>query len=297
MPFPIAAAMAAASVGSGIFGNLFNANQQKKANKAQMEFQREMYDRQRKDSLADWQMQADYNSPRAQMQRLKEAGLNPNMVYGSGADATMGDVRSSSPGSYNPQAPQFDSSFVPQSLSMMYDLQLKDAQKDNLAAARAVQEQDVLLKAAQIQKTLADTKSVDFDTKMKNDLKKINVNMAAQQLNKLTADVGNASTDLQLKTDTYQELKKTVVANAEKAQAEAKKALNEAGASNHLEKRVIQEIDNLKKDGDLKDFSIKLNKLGLTQSDPVYLRIVAALFGEERIKGLYNKFGRALDKF
>lgn len=31
-----------------------------------------------------WDMQNQYNDPKAQMQRLKTAGLNPNMVYGSG---------------------------------------------------------------------------------------------------------------------------------------------------------------------------------------------------------------------
>lgn len=34
--------------------------------------------------LAMWNMTNAYNSPASQMQRLKEAGLNPNLVYGSG---------------------------------------------------------------------------------------------------------------------------------------------------------------------------------------------------------------------
>lgn len=31
-----------------------------------------------------WKMQNEYNSPKAQMQRFKEAGLNPNLIYGKG---------------------------------------------------------------------------------------------------------------------------------------------------------------------------------------------------------------------
>uniref|UniRef100_A0AAU8B5V3 DNA pilot protein n=1 Tax=Dulem virus 90 TaxID=3145801 RepID=A0AAU8B5V3_9VIRU len=41
---------------------------------------------------AFWKANNDYNSPASQMQRLEEAGLNPNLVYGNGAathQATM----------------------------------------------------------------------------------------------------------------------------------------------------------------------------------------------------------------
>ena len=35
-----------------------------------------------------WNMQNEYNSPSAQVQRLKDAGLNPNLMYGNGSAAT-----------------------------------------------------------------------------------------------------------------------------------------------------------------------------------------------------------------
>ena len=41
-----------------------------------------MYDRQRADALADWNMQNQYNSPAEQMKRYKEAGLSPHLIYG-----------------------------------------------------------------------------------------------------------------------------------------------------------------------------------------------------------------------
>lgn len=34
-------------------------------------------------NLSMWSLENQYNSPTAQIQRLKEAGLNPNMIYGS----------------------------------------------------------------------------------------------------------------------------------------------------------------------------------------------------------------------
>lgn len=50
-----------------------------------------------------WNMQNQYNSPQAQMQRLQAAGLNPNMVYGTGVQAAG---QADAPARY--QAPQQD---------------------------------------------------------------------------------------------------------------------------------------------------------------------------------------------
>lgn len=47
-------------------------------------FTREMYQRQLQDQRENWRMMNEYNKPSAQMERLSEAGLNPNLVYGSG---------------------------------------------------------------------------------------------------------------------------------------------------------------------------------------------------------------------
>lgn len=50
------------------------------------------YETQKKDALEQWNRENAYNSPKQQMQRLKEAGLNPNLVYGKGADNISGQV-------------------------------------------------------------------------------------------------------------------------------------------------------------------------------------------------------------
>lgn len=265
----------AANAMGSFFGNIAAPFIQSKQNKENRKWQEDMYARQRADSLSDWQMQADYNSPRAQMQRLKEANLNPNLIYGNGADATMGSpVRASSTGSYSGEAPKIDFSSTTQGLNAIYDMRLKDAQIDNLAVAKSVQEQDVLLKAAQIQNTLQDVHTKDFDLKMKNDLKDINVDMAEQALLKATADQNIAWNQSEI-------ISKTSEDKIQQAKQEARKALNEANASEHLEKRVLQEIDNLKSTGDLMQFEKNLNRLGVTKGDNVFLRIMTTLFGKK----------------
>lgn len=44
-----------------------------------------------------WKMNNDYNTPAMQMERLKEAGLNPNLVYGSGSVAGNTSSQPSAP--------------------------------------------------------------------------------------------------------------------------------------------------------------------------------------------------------
>lgn len=77
-------------------------------NKKTREWNEKMYGRQREDALADWARSNQYNSPLSQMQRLREAGLNPHLVYGNGANNVSQPVRSTDVKGWNPQAPAFD---------------------------------------------------------------------------------------------------------------------------------------------------------------------------------------------
>lgn len=92
MPIPLDPAMVAAIANSGanIGQNVASGILQGAQNRATRKFAREQYDRQRQDNLADWTMQNEYNSPTSQMARLREAGLNPNLVYGNGAGGLQG---------------------------------------------------------------------------------------------------------------------------------------------------------------------------------------------------------------
>ena len=62
----------------------------------------DMYNLQRSNNLDFWNMQNAYNHPKMQMARLKEAGLNPMLVYGHGTVAgntagPIGSVSASTP--------------------------------------------------------------------------------------------------------------------------------------------------------------------------------------------------------
>lgn len=102
MPAEIAAAGIAAA------GQLLNSGIQGGMNTATRKWNEKMYGVQRKDALADWAMQNEYNSPLQQMARLKAAGLNPNLVYNNGATHSAQAVQKSDMKQWSPQAPQFD---------------------------------------------------------------------------------------------------------------------------------------------------------------------------------------------
>jgi len=108
--------------------------------------------------LADYQYSKDldmwnkgnlYNSPEEQMKRLKAAGLNPNLVYGSG---TVGNTTGTLP---KYQAPTADYSKLgsPVNLSgaldrlgVFLDLQAKKSGVDNLKADVDLKEQELVNK-------------------------------------------------------------------------------------------------------------------------------------------------------
>lgn len=69
---------------ASLFGSKHGADtsieQQMLANQGNMELAQYAFDK----NLEMWNMQNDYNTPYNQMSRLKEAGLNPNLMYGQG---------------------------------------------------------------------------------------------------------------------------------------------------------------------------------------------------------------------
>ena len=79
-----AIASAGSKVGDGIFGFL-GARKQRKHHER-------MVKRAEQHSLDMWRLQADYNNPANQMERLKDAGLNPHLVYGQPSANVAGSM-------------------------------------------------------------------------------------------------------------------------------------------------------------------------------------------------------------
>lgn len=74
-------------------------------NKKQRAWSEKMYQRQYDDNLALWNLQNEYNNPASQMQRYKDAGLSPHLVYGAGTAGTAANIDAPTPPSLDLQTP------------------------------------------------------------------------------------------------------------------------------------------------------------------------------------------------
>lgn len=131
MPFPLLVPLIMAGISAA--GTAINAIQQRKATKranaanlaiAEKGFQHD------KDMIA---AQNTYNDPKNQLSRYTGAGLNPNLIYGSGG-ASAGNQGSAA--SYNAPTmqPELGRIQIPDMISMYQDFELKKAQTDNVKA-------------------------------------------------------------------------------------------------------------------------------------------------------------------
>jgi len=257
------------------------------------------YKKVRADNLADWNMQNEYNSPQATMNRYKSAGLNPNLIYGQGTQSSA-PVRSDTVQSYNPKTPDY--SGVGLSLDAYFNAQIKQAQVDNLKAQNTIMLQDQALRAAQVtgqsiknaqgyintnylHDTLSDREGIVNATRagmqMRNDqaerLNPVLLESAAEHVRKIRADIdytlnqnerAAAMTAMNLKTG-----QQSLIESAERVLNYRMQRAKSGAEIDHIS----QAIENLKKDAQIKDWDIYLKDNGLNQNDPVFLRMLNRL--------------------
>lgn len=279
MPIPAAPIIAGAA---SVLGQGINAYSTGKMNKRAERFAIKSYNTQRRDTLADWNMQNEYNSPEAAMQRLRKAGLNPNLVYGDG-NAIQSAAPIKSPDgpatpNYRPQSLNF--SGIGEAALSFYDIQMKEAQTNNLKAQNTLLAQDAILKALQAIGMDTGNKKSKLDLDVATELKSTTVEAA-----KLATD-NLRKTGYQLEANTQSTLDANERANALQAptlQAAVERVLSiraERAKTNAERDKILQEIKNLKKDEKIKEYEIALNAQGISKSDPMWMRALTTLINK-----------------
>ena len=286
-PDPFSLGIAAVdTIANPLFAHLTNVKNRK--------FARESYKTQRQDALSDWKMQNEYNSPRAQMQRYQEAGLNPHLIYGQSNQG--GEVRSGSMNSANGSAPQSEAS---RNFLAAYQQRQVGAQTDLTQLAQDNMKADKNLKDAQTIATLKNANLTDVQiTKILQDMDfakgmyPIDVALKNQSLSK-----GSQEITLAWRKDFREAL--TMTGNL-KEQAERIATLGIGRKKTQADiDRIAQEIDLMKKDGTLKDFDIKWRAAGHNPGDPQVVKIWDEImnrlgFGGDH-KSLSDETGEAID--
>lgn len=128
---PVATAV---GVGGDIFSTMLGIEASNKMAKQNREWQ-----------LQQWRMENEYNSPAQQMQRLKAAGLNPNLLYGQISPGNASPVRMNDP---------YNSKVVAESLSKL------NFQGAALQVAKSAQELKALKLANREKQTEIEGKSI-----------------------------------------------------------------------------------------------------------------------------------------
>lgn len=282
MPFPVAAAIAG---GASLLGAGANAYAQGRTNKKTRQWNEKMYAKQNADNERFWHMQNEYNSPIQQMERLKEAGLNPNLVYGGAGNAgNAGDITSASPQSWNPRAPTFDMNAGIQAYNAFRQT---SATVDNLKQQNVVLQQDAVLKGTQAVKTLEDSKLTREQREQLEELKTYNLQAAEQNVENLKADIDVKRAGVLRTGFEIESIKQNTIYISNK---DAREAVLNSSSIDEIQQRirsmatqnlkteseireVEQRINNAQKDGTLKDLEIKMRSRGQTFNDPIWMRM------------------------
>lgn len=238
------------------------------ANRKTREWNEKILQQQRSWALEDWDRQNAYNSPAAQMQRYKEAGLNPMLIYGQ--TNTASPVRSTEAKQWNPQAVRVETGEL---LGKYMNVELGRQQIDNLKAQNAVLRADAILKAGTSAGQAITNAKSQLDLEMATELKNTSLEYARENLRKLMTEHG-------------------LVAN----QSKALHNRTEYEAELHPGEVVKQRLQNMVSQQDLKrleaitqseQYRVSVNRLdakladmGVRPSDPMWHRMIMTVINE-----------------
>lgn len=238
---------ASSIIGSGI--NFLSNNATNRSNAKLAKYQNDW-------NLAQWKRENEYNLPINQMQRLREAGLNPNLVYGGGATT----LSASSPKAERATMRPYTGWNLGGDSFVNAELGYQRLQKDNELADSQIQvnNQQKLESAQRIAESAARKAGMDFDLGLKKDLRQTQLDTALENLNQVRNS--NALSQKQQK-----------MMDLEIELMPLKKSMTQ---------KQIQQLDaaiaNLRMNTDLLTFEKDLNSLGLRRGDPWYIRAVVS---------------------
>lgn len=229
-----AAAGAAGAIGGSMAGNMGNKNQQNRATR---------------NARTDWNMQNEYNHPSAQMARLREAGLNPNLIYGQSSGAASGQaspIHQVAPAKINFNNPM-------DSIGTVANVQNTRATTDNVRAKTTNTFQDTALKSMQTAHEGIKGARSAFDLNLAKDLRQSSLQAAQWGVKQQQANFIESTLDITFKDKTMIPRIMDTVYRVHNA----KETLRGQQLSNSL-----------------KQFEKDLNSFGLTKTDPAWARIM-----------------------
>lgn len=277
--------------GASLLGSALGFGSQKKTNKANMELAKYQNEWQTQENekayqrnLKMWNLQNEYNSPTQQMARLRSAGLNPNLVYGSG-------VTGNSAGS----TPQYQPADIKRAelspyrgwnqgltdaVSNFLAFRSNRAQVENMEAQNSLIRQQTATEATRQANIAASTARSEFDLSQANRLKDVSVSMAEAQMSKAQHDAS---------TSWSQSQQSWIKTNVDRALQETRIRLGKQEYE-----QLVQATRRLYQDNDINHFrNILERSYGKGSSvtgilKDVGIRLIHLLFGGDSYDKLFN---------
>lgn len=249
-------------------------------------------------AMDDWYRNNAYNSPLQQMQRLKEAGLNPHLIYGSGTATNIAQpVKNTNPETPKLNAPQVSPAQLNlpdygSILQQFVNVQKVQAENENLKIQKELLEQGKSLNEFKIAGLGLENQQREF--KLGQDKKFADVNFlqanarlanTMEATKKVSADiektkVETSSIPIRLEIDKAElKLKQaTTAAQVEKINVDVMKTMYELSNITPLQKQLLTiQINNMEKQGELLQYDMNLRAQGVNPSDPTYVRMIVQL--------------------
>lgn len=253
-------AIGAALVGmlGALGGSMIGAGAQKSANATNMELARYQNNWQQAEnerafdrSVEMWNLQNAYNTPSAQMSRLRQAGLNPNLVYGSGV---TGNSAGSTP-SYQPAkgeratvAPYTGWNLgLNDAVSLYMAAKRNKAEVENMEAQNALIREQVNTEGIKQSNIAASTARSKFDLGLAERLRDTSIDKAIADKNRAEAESNAAWTGANIKVMQY-ELDRALFENKIKL-------------SNVQYSQAMEALRGLKQDNDINKFRNRLERV------------------------------------
>lgn len=250
MPLPWAGiAQGLGSLGSSLIGNSGSKRSQARANRYNVEF---------------WNMQNEYNDPSAQMARLRQAGLNPNLVYGQSASGATGQAQAVAPS----KAAEYKFESPLRNITNFADIKQREAQSDNLKVQNTVLRQEAILKAAQTGKTLSEGSSAATKAAVDRALLNTSVDASRENLRQLELGTIGKRLDNSFKSQSIKDRVKDIQYRVENAKENLKGT------------KLLNELRSLERD---------LKQIGIEKNDPWYFRIFGRALGKEGVDEIIKK--------
>lgn len=189
-----AAGVASAGLNLNAVGQWWNRKEQRRQNQWGKDYNDFQYYRERSDSLVDRQHFEDYDSPVAQIKRMKQAGLNPALMYSQGTvgQTEMPRLPSGSPSSQ--PAAQIDMQGMQKAMENFFTILQTQMQTDNLRAQAE-------LAAKQAANVQSSTDLNKFDLQQKQALSPNVIESSALGLENQKADIALKKQALELNLD------------------------------------------------------------------------------------------------